>query len=664
MLIWGAAIPPIFLAASLGLSGIVALPASGRAASPGIPDTAASTPATAPIADAEVVHRTLSIIDGVAGDQFARTIEEFRLVKVHTRQGAQEQSEGRIPYFEGMQIEDISVRCKSPDGHTRMVVPEKMFDRVLYRIGRFKVSVRTFALPGIVPGSTIESYVRTSLPYALHLRDLWMPCQEDIPVRDFELKIRPWVGQEMLLRMNSPPGAVVPITKDGAGFLHIRARDIPAYREEPLAPSELETRLMVVGTYVERAGGGATSNLLADCNAAEQIAERSVQHSRQTPAVAESVTAGIADTAGRLRALYRFCRTHIRNSDLFSDSTTDAAHAEVPRDQVIDETLRRRAGSTDAVNWAFMALARQAGFDAHLVFTLSGALAVFDPNFPVLAGPDHALVAVMNPGGWSYYDPGLHWGAYGRMGCEAEGEQAVLGSRTSWIMRLPESPAESSVVVRRAILRLDAEGAAEGDVEVERTGFEVERRLRALHTKSAHERETEFGREVQDRYPSAEVGEIRWSGADDPDNSLREHCHVRVADFAQPAGDRLLFTLGLFARGAHPLASSIERLAPVSFPHAWTEIDSVTFVLPRGMQADIRPGGVTFPVLDVGECSLQVQASAGRDSVMYVRRLAMRTPHRLRVAAADFTNLSEALARTHSLETRSVMVLPAPAGSR
>ena len=145
--------------------------------------------------------------------------------------------------------------------------------------------------------------------------------------------------------------------------------------------------------------------------------------------------------------------------------------------------------------------------------------------------------------------------------------------------------------------------------------------------------------------------------ADDPEPPCLARYHVHVPDFAQLAGTRLLFTPGFFQHGAPALLSGPERTQPLVFPHAWTEIDTVRVHLPRGMRPELTPGGTTFPLQDVGQCSVELRPNPAGDVVLFVRRLSVEAPHSRRIPVDQCAGVAAALVRAQGVGGVSVMVV-------
>jgi len=85
---------------------------------------------------------------------------------------------------------------------------------------------------------------------------------------------------------------------------------------------------------------------------------------------------------------------------------------------------------------------------------------------------------------------------------------------------------------------------------------------------------------VRSRIATAEVTAVRFTGLTGGESPVVCTYHVKVPDYAQATGQRLLLRPAFFQYGDRPLFDSNERTHPVQFHYAWAEADTIHMALP------------------------------------------------------------------------------------
>ncbi len=101
------------------------------------------------------------------------------------------------------------------------------------------------------------------------------------------------------------------------------------------------------------------------------------------------------------------------------------------------------------------------------------------------------------------------------------------------------------------------------------------------------EREKVARESVQQRLGGAELSGIRIEHASDAEGPYSVSYHVRVPNYGQRVGKRLVVEPMYFHRGTSPEFSSSRRTFPLYFSFSWAEEDSIAIRLPEGFEAEI-----------------------------------------------------------------------------
>jgi hypothetical protein len=116
-------------------------------------------------------------------------------------------------------------------------------------------------------------------------------------------------------------------------------------------------------------------------------------------------------------------------------------------------------------------------------------------------------------------------------------------------------------------------------------------------------------------FPDAEVSGMRIENADDPEQALKLHCHIKIPGYAQRTGKRILVQPLFFQRGVPPLFAATERRYPVDLHYAWQERDTISIMLPNGFAPDHAESPGAFSFGAPGSYELKISVKDGRELV-------------------------------------------------
>ncbi|MET0623527.1 MAG: DUF3857 domain-containing protein [Pyrinomonadaceae bacterium] len=542
-------------------------------------ELALAAPTVEKDADAEALFWEVVVDDSRT---YELSLKNYVRIKVFNERGRDSQSKVELPYFGDHQLKDIAARVIKPDGTAVELKKEDVFDRTVVKLSGIKVKVKSFALPGVEPGSVIEYRWRELKPYN-SANELRLHFQRDIPVRSVTYYLRPFKG----MRYRPFNMGDARFEKDKGGFSRITMTNMPAFREEPLMPPENSVRAWVFLYYsyedtktdVEQYWKG-WGRLL------HQTFKESLKANEEVKAAAATVVGDAKTDDEKLRRIYDFCRTKIKNLSDDASGLTDDDRSKLKENNSPADTLKRAQGTGSDINFLFAALARAAGFDARIAFSGNNADLFFDRAMMHDAFLGASFVAVRDGDGWRFFSPAETYTPYGMLGWHEEGQDVLItdAKEPVWA-RSPVAGPEKSVERRTARFKLSEDGTLEGDVKIEYTGHLAYERKEYNDDDSPAERE----KSVVDAWKSqlgAEVTNIRVENVDDPDKPFVYTFHVRVAGYAQRTGKRLFLQPAFFQKGLAPQFTVATRRHQVYFQHTWSEEDRVEFALPEGYALD------------------------------------------------------------------------------
>jgi hypothetical protein len=439
-----------------------------------------------------------------------------------------------LPYSpsRGQTLSGLRAATVLPNGQRIPVPPEAIFDTVSLRRGHHEQRTLSWAFSALEPGAVVE-YEYTEchadgLPLPLRL-----PLQRELPVRSRQVTV--------------PPDLL-------AHYRHCKncQTNLSAYREEPDAPLD----------------GLATVEITAPPQTSWAEIARDLASQFEAELAGPSVTA-----PGDPTALAELCRTRIQNVLYRTDNLTLRGVPE-PNPTPAD-TWRRGYGTPHEINLLFAALARAAG---HQVFY---ARVVHRPGLPDPSQLQSELIAVRQPHGYVFFNPGVPYLSVGLLDLDEEGRTALIATPDGpEFVTLPRSTSALNRTERTARLEALPDGSVRGIVTLTYSGHAATLRKRRAERQTPAERLAALRQE----FPGAEISNIAIENLALPAAPVRITFQVSVPGYADRSPRRLFFPGRFFARFAAPRYPEPQRTQPVEFPFAFSVHDTVSFVSPCGQE--------------------------------------------------------------------------------
>jgi len=140
-------------------------------------------------ADAEAIFWDVSVEDDVIAYQARSIRSNYIRIKIFSERGIESQSRIDLPYLSGSEIRDIAARTIKPDGTIVELKKDAIFDRTLVKGSGLKLKAKSFALPGVEPGSIIE-YRWREIHRDMYSYYVRLQLQRDIPVQLVKYSIK------------------------------------------------------------------------------------------------------------------------------------------------------------------------------------------------------------------------------------------------------------------------------------------------------------------------------------------------------------------------------------------------------------------------------------------------------------------------------------------
>jgi len=448
-------------------------------------------------------------------------------------------------------------------------------------------------------GAIIEYRWREVIPNGSANR-LRIQFQREIPVANVSYFLKPFFG----MRYQPFRLGDAKFVKDKDGFSKITATNLPAFREEPLAPPEDELRSWLY-LYISEDKEINIDKYWTEVG--KRVYEGTKDRIKPDSDVKQAVAAIAGDAKDpeeKLHRIYDFCRTKIKNTSDDALGLTADDRKKLKENKSPADTLKREQGTGSDVDYLFGALAQAAGFEAHLALSGNRDDLFFSKT---LANEDFlasSFIAVKVDEKWEFFSPAEKYTEFGMLGWPEEDQQAlIIDKEPIWVMT-PMAGPERSVEKRTGKFRLLDDGTLEGDATIEYSGHLGFDKKEYNDDDSPTQREDTLRESVKNRMSTAELSDIKIENAADPIKPFTYSYHIRVPGYAQRTGKRIFIQPGFFKHGVGSLFPAATRKYDMYFHYPWSEKDHITIELPPGFTLD----NAEAPAPITGEMTRQICA--------------------------------------------------------
>ena len=584
-------------------------------------ELASKTPVVEKDADAEAIFWEVHVSDEVEGSLMRTVLTHYIRIKIFTERGRESQSKIDIPYLSSWKISDISARTVTPDNRIISLKKEDVFDRTIVRESGLKIKAKSFAMPGVEPGSIIEYRWREVRNDAL-ANYIRLQFQRDVPVQLVKYYVKPLSHPDFPYGMRMQPfhGRNTPFVKEKDGYYSTTMEKVPAFHEEPRMPPEDQVRPWMLVYYTE-------DTKLAPAQYWKAKGKESYETFKSRTKMSDEVKKAAADAIGdattpdqKLERLFEFCRSKIKNINDDASGMTAEDRAKWKENKSPADTLKRSMGTGRNIDFLFATMAIAAGFDVHMANLADRGDTFFDPGFP----DDYFMkaydIAVRVGDTWRFYDPASTYVQHGMLRWQEEGEDALIADpkEPTWV-KTSMSPPERSLEKRTGKFRLLEDGTLEGDVRIEYTGHLGAYQKEYNDDDSPAQREETLRDSVKARMSTADISDIKIENITDPIKPFVYAYHVRVPGYAQRTGKRLFLQPAFFQHGLSPMFSTSQRQYPIYFHYPWSEKDELAIELPAGYALDNADSPTPFAAANISKYDVHIGVSSDGHTIVFRR---------------------------------------------
>jgi hypothetical protein len=572
-------------------------------------------------ADVEALFREVYISNDQHGASYAQNVvREYVRLKIFTARG-KDFGNVQLPYYGKEHIFDVLGRTIHPDGSIVELGRDAIFSKVLEKRG-YKTKVVTFAMPAVEPGSIIEyRFSKNEGERTNRYRPL--EVQSEYPVDELTFFIKPLSN----IYVSYPAMRYLPfgcdpergdLTRDGFDVLKIK--NVPAFHEEPFSPPKYSAKQWILVYYEENSKSGKDQYWTSLGKDLYNAYSHEIKVNGELKTIAAGIIAGAATDEEKLEKLLGYCRTELKDTSRDEIATASRDENKVNKNTL--DTIHRKQGTAVDINYAFLALAQAAGFDARRADLSDRATFLFAPVMQSRYFLNSFDIAVKAGDKWRFYDVANPALPGGQLRWQEQGVYAlVTDGKHPEMIQTPILGAAENMERRLANLTLSEDGTLEGDIREMKFGnYASEWREQNRYTNDA-EREQDLKDELKERFADFSLSKVKFTASADASKPVGIVYHVVVPNYTQRTGKRLFLRPDYFASGFGSFFTESTRHNNVYFQFPWSEFDTIELKLPAGFVLDHAdaPAGVKAPPTCV--YTVRIALDKANNRLQYERHL-------------------------------------------
>ena len=620
-----------------------------------------SKPRIDPEADAEAIFWRVWITDKIPGGQQPQSVkEQYLRIKIFTERGVKDQSTiDLVSNVGNIRIGDLRARTIKPNGRIIELEKSSVFERTVARAGGLRYKMKAFSMPGVEPGDIIEYQWKQfhDNHFAQYSR---LYLQRDIPNWSVNYNIKPnaFAYEYLKLSMKSQtfnmPNAN--FEEIPGGFYSATWEDVGAFTEENRMPPEDHVRSWLLLFYSRGLKVDADKYWVEHGKEIYNDIKNEMKIDGSIKKKAAELTAGVSDPEEKVEKIREFCLTGIKNIYHDLSGMTAEDRQSVKDNKKPADTLKQGMGTGHDINMLFAALLNSIDIDARWAKCGGRDDSFFNTRFMDPYFLNRAHVAVKLGEAWKFYDLAIPYLEPGMLSWPEEGVQTLISDpKNPVFIETPFSGPDRNRTIRKANLKLLADGSLEGTVEQTYLGHPGVSQKSAYDGQTEEEREKELTESVQRRLDTAELSDIEFENVTDLKKPYSVRYSIKVPGYAERTGKRLFLQPAYFRRNSRPEFSTSERKFDLYFEYSWSELDEVSIALPEGYELENPEAPASHDMPGVGAYNVQL-AVGPNNELVYSRDFRFGENGNILFPAKVYPQLKQVFDIIHEMDSHVVIL--------
>ena len=521
---------------------------------------------------------------------------DYYRIKILTEEG-KKYADFKIPYDnQYFHITDLKARTIHADG-TVIPYDGKLMDSTLLKGRHMKILQKTFTLPDVQVGSIIEYKYRTRWDQGIAFAARWI-VQDDLFQKHAKFSFAPFKHEVLVGGLSGSQVGYTTFLPQGSQVVHkydhfdLDISNVPAFTEEEYSPPSDEMKYRV-RFYYERADLRGPDDFWAlQSREWGGSVAKFTAHSSHIDDEVRQLTSKSDSPDQKLRKIYARVQQITNLSYIRERTAAEEKTLNFKDNKNVDDVLRQNAGYHSQLTRLFVAMARSAGIEAHVVRVATRDETFFSDKILDASQLNSEVALVKVDGKELYLDPGTRFCPYGLLEWRRTGVAGMMdtgGSQAKFITTAyPE--VKNAVTQRIGVFSLKDGGDLKGQVRLIFTGQEaLIHRLQGIENDDAA-RTKELEDELRRMLPATATVHLveakGWDAVEDPLDALYS---IEIPAFATITGKRLLMTTSLFEVNSKTPFVHDKRVNPLYFEYPYRILDQVMITVPPSLQIESLP---------------------------------------------------------------------------
>ncbi len=624
------------------------------------------TPKVEPGADAEAIFWEVRVDDSATD---GLSLNHYVRVKIFTEKGREDFAKHDIPYLKGTRVKDVEAKVTKPDGTTVFLDKDDVTEREIVKTNGYKIKAKSFALPGLEPGSIVEYRYREVIDNAS--AQMRLIFQRELPIETISYYVKPFDGTRSMFYQSFNIGNTK-FEKDKSGFQKATMNNVPAYHEEPFSLPEDEVRSWMYIYYSDENNVGKPEAYWKD------YGKKSFERAKSLYKVSDEVKKATAEAINgattdedKLRKIYEYCQTHIKNLNYMVNRDPEQVKKAITFNSPTDVLKAGYAvsGAAGDIDSLFGAMTRAAGFDSRLASSGVRSELFFHPeitNSNLILSSSSVAVKVGDK--WQFFSPSEAFSDYGTLSWHEDGQVALISDPKELVWtEIPLMEAQKSVEKRTGTFKLLEDGTLVGQGRIEFFGHRGEVQRLINYDDSSNLREDRVKTWIRKNIlGTAEIESVAVENVTETGKPFAYSFKIRVPGYASRTGKRMFIQPGVFERSATSSFSAADRKSDIYIDYPWAEQDNITIELPEGfaLENPDAPAMIKDPN-GIGVDEVKMSITKDNKNLIYKRSFSFGNGGSIRFPATAYPALKQMFEAfnktdTHQLTLRQSAIAPPP----
>jgi len=546
----------------------------------------------------EDCHAIILLSRYIKDDRNGTKIKYYRRIKILDEKGAEF---GKVSISYGAKWANtfkVYGRTIHPDGSIFFLDEKDIYTVNVVKSQRRNYKSTTFILPKIIPGCIIE-YIYEHWVEDIDFYTI-LNFQEEMPVVLSEFI---WIVNKFFpfsYYIDKPPKNKFEIILDPPNSNYPKEikfifSELPPLLNESFAPPKNERGTTGYFFYIyEKKNSDEFWNEYA--SVIYNYVENFIKKQKSIEEIFKELKPDITPME-KISFCYYYLQKNIQNTEYLTEEQKKGNFKELKKVKNLDDMFKKGYGSSLQINFAFLAMARNLGFDANIVGVIDRTEKYFKKELQRYEQIDNIFITIKFPDGKNYFfNPGNPFLPFGRINYEFQSTIGlILKDKKYELISIPSEDEYKNIEINKLEIKLNEDFSATCNYNAKIRGQRAFSLFEEYFDKTFEEKK----KKVEDRINSFFNEKIAINSydikiPDKKDQDLEISCDFSISKIGSQAGNKVLLNPSILRMDEGQMFVSENRINPIIFNYNKIIIDEIIIQLPENFKLESLPENVVF----------------------------------------------------------------------